>query len=328
MRLMLRLKDAKLTTPKQSPRHGWKFDYMVAGYGRAAGPPASFAMRFRVYSESPLSEGNPAEGVARMLLRLWDFNVQRLKLDHADAYGDRVIDVYLCKGGKAGGEHRFDVEERDGRRIPVSTIYVYDIASFKQPIEMAREVAHEYGHATLPPVGGFETPEDWANGYLGEKLYLSWLLGEMISKGLSPADAMGATIDDVDAFVRRNVRPLVARTLLNGPNTALLAQKGPAAMDAFLSLALYADAVLPQKAFARSLVLNQKQTALGYLSAVVEAAAESERWVLNSNGLEGQSVWIPLGKGKLTGASGLKRQGDWVQIRVNEPTVTVTNPQP
>ena len=50
-----------------------------------------------------------------------------------------------------------------------------EIDTSKPQAEACRELAHEYGHAVLPAIGGFKSPEDWANGYLGERLFLRWL---------------------------------------------------------------------------------------------------------------------------------------------------------
>ena len=41
--------------------------------------------------------------------------------------------------------------------------------------EWLRELFHEYGHVTLPPIGGFRAPlEPYANGFIGETLGMMW----------------------------------------------------------------------------------------------------------------------------------------------------------
>ena len=41
--------------------------------------------------------------------------------------------------------------------------------------EWLRELFHEYGHVSLPPIGGFRAPlEPYANGYIGETLGMMW----------------------------------------------------------------------------------------------------------------------------------------------------------
>src|SRR5205807_841719 len=121
-----------------------------------------------------------AELVARMVLRLYN-QLQRHYHPGPPKGFLGIVDVYLCWGGTPGGEQRFDIEKvgKPPRQIDVNTIYIYDLASFKDPVEMAREVAHEYGHAVLPPVGGFGEPEDWGNGDAGERVFMRWLSEEM-----------------------------------------------------------------------------------------------------------------------------------------------------
>lgn len=41
--------------------------------------------------------------------------------------------------------------------------------------EWLRELFHEYGHVTIPPIGGFRAPlESYANGFIGETLGMMW----------------------------------------------------------------------------------------------------------------------------------------------------------
>ena len=49
-------------------------------------------------------------------------------------------------------------------------------AGFERPeAEWLRELFHEYGHVTLPPIGGFRAPlEPYANGFIGETLGMMW----------------------------------------------------------------------------------------------------------------------------------------------------------
>jgi hypothetical protein len=197
----------------------------------------------------------------------------------------------------------------------VNTIYIYQIQNAKDPVELAREVAHEYGHATLPPVGGFETPEDWGNGYLGEKLYMRHLRDFSLSGAFGPADAMGATPEQLDRFVKREVELLSEKVWLNGP-------------DAYLGLALYAEEILPPRAFARSLQLIGSTKAADYPDAVILAAAEVETFaIVPPKSLAGKDVWIPLGNGKLEGIKPIKRSGHWALVRPLTGVIRVTNPK-
>ena len=77
--------------------------------------------------------------------------------------GTDPFDVWLCRQGAAGGDewHR--------------NIYFYDLDDARSSIEWIREIAHEYSHMALPPIGGYTAPEYWANGYYGERLLVRWL---------------------------------------------------------------------------------------------------------------------------------------------------------
>jgi hypothetical protein len=304
------------------PGQKWEFDWQVAGYVKNPAIDA-FDLRFRVFSQEHKSIGDPSVPVTRELLRLWDFVYQRLKRDHT-ARMQRFVDVFLCWGGKPGGEQVFEQSDEGGEQRLVNSIYIYDIASFTDPVEMAREVAHEYGHAVLPPVGGFKEPEDWANGYLGEKLFLTWLRDAEASGALAPADAMGATEPQLNAWVKKNVDPLVLKIAEHGPDLALLSKSGPEAMNEYLGLALYAATVLPESVFARSLALIGSTSAKDYPEAVMLASEEPERLVLHiPNNLKKQPIWIPLGKGHLGGASLMARAGNWAKVQPSQGVVTV-----
>jgi hypothetical protein len=325
-RILLAVPDEKLDPPKPSPRNGWLFEWVVNAYGRQ--PNGAHALRFRVFSQERKAEGDRAPLVARMLMRLWDFNVQRLNLEHAEAYNNRIVDVYLTWGGKAGGEQRFDEDTEGGRRRKVNTIYIYDLASFTDPVEMAREVAHEYGHAVLPPVGGFREPEDWGNGVLGERLYLRWLRDEMRAGRLKPADAMGAELPALDAWVRRYCDALAEQAARFGPRLSVLAAGGPAALDAYVGVALLADATLPRKAFGRSLRLTGSTKPTDYPAAVVAAVEESQPFEVRPPLGPGQAFWMPLGASKATGAKVLQRAAGWAKVQPTAATVRVVPPGP
>ncbi|MBV6458972.1 MAG: hypothetical protein HONBIEJF_02111 [Fimbriimonadaceae bacterium] len=318
----------KIEPPKISPKHDWQFEWLVNVLLRPTdqdGEP--YRARFRIFSQERKQEGDRAQMVAVMLARLWDFNIQRMRIDHNPAFFHSMVDVYLAWGGKAGGEQLFDEDIEAGNAVRVNTIYIYDLNGFTDPVEMAREIAHEYGHATLPAVGQFDAPETWANGFLGEKLYMSWLAQALADGWLKPSDAMGATAEGLAGYVAKHVDPLIARASEVGP-ALRLKEKSAAAMDDYIGLALYADLLLPDSAFGRSLTLTGSQAAVDYLRAVADAAAELATWdVKLPTKWKGRSIWIPLpAKGKVTGASAVKRQGNWVQVKVATTKLVVTNP--
>jgi hypothetical protein len=75
--------------------------------------------------------------------------------------------LYLCSSGPGGAE-------RDG-----TDLLLYRVLSDpRAPQEWFRQLAHECGHLLLPPVGGFQAPEAWGSGEVGERLFLYWLVNE------------------------------------------------------------------------------------------------------------------------------------------------------
>lgn len=325
-RLSLWIPGEKIPTPVTSPKHGWPFEWVIAGYVRLPDQPGRRWLRFRVFSQERRSQGDPAEPVARMLLRLWDFNTGRLRLDHGEAFR-RLVDVYLAFGGQAGGEQLFGEGIENGQRVKVNAIYIYDVRSFTRPLEMAREVAHEYGHATLPPFGRFAPPDEWANGNLGEALYLRWLLAWLREGKLSPADCCGASEEDLAGYVKREVNPRLIAAAQEGPSLPLLARRDAAALDHFLGLALWADSLLPPRAFGRALVLAGGVEPEGLVRGIEEAAAEIPRWTIAfPSVVHGKAVWIPLGKGRLESGSVLARRGAWARVQAGPRPLTVLNP--
>jgi hypothetical protein len=323
-----RLPESKLSPKKfGKPPKPFEFEWIVRGLGKVDN---RWTDRLRVYSQQRKQEGDLAPLVARMAMRLWDFNMQRLRFDHAQQYNRGIIDFYLCWGGEPGGEQTFDwdVVDNPPRQIKVNTIYIYDLQSFNDPLEMAREVAHEYGHATLTPIGDYTEPESWANGYLGEKMYLRYLRNEMRVNRMEPIDAMGATLKQLDDWVKRNVDPLVVRAAVTGPQPQMLAGKDAASMDSFLGLALYMESILPPNMFARTLKVINSDKARDYPEAILTAVQERERVVIELPAiLKDKEVWVPLSpKAKITGAEIVKRNGDWAQIKPGIGAITLVHP--
>lgn len=321
--LMVAINPNRIDPPKLSPKQKWTFEWLTAGYGTPEKSPGALHLRFRVFSQERKTQNDSAESMARTLVRLWNYNDSRLRLDHAELYNGRIVDVYICFGGRAGGEQRFDLDEEKGQRRKVNTIYIYDLASFKDPLERVREVAHEYGHATLPPTGPFKAPEDWANGELGERLYVRHLRDLLKAGKINADDTMQASFEQLDGYVRTQVDPLTAPVAKNGPDEKLLRQSGKVGMNAYLGLALYSERVLPPDMFARAMALDASQTPIGFAKAVVEAASERPRWQLPGGFKVGQSFWIPIGKGAVSGATVLTRRNGWANIRADSAAVSV-----
>ncbi len=319
--------------PKRSPRpiegSSSLFPWKTDGLGRTD-PSDPLMARFHVYSQERKETNDTAGQVTRMLLRIWQQAKKRWRLDNPPQYNGGAIDVYLCKGGQPGGEQYFGVDyPAKGPGWPVSVICIYELKSFTKPLEMAREVAHEYGHAILPAVGGFVQPEDWANGYLGEKLFLRWMRDVMAKRELEPADAMQLDFSALDGYVRLRIDPLVVSAASNSPNLALLHKTGAVAMTAYHSLVLYADTILPKSVAARSMQLIGSIHAWDYPHSIVMACQELDRFaLLIPPYLRGRPLWIPLGKGKVAGARVLRRAGEWAEIQPGSGAVVMIPASP
>ena len=326
--LMIRTPTERLPKARRSPKQDWEFDWTVAGYvGLDPLSPERKELRFELFSQESTQGSARPESVVRTLLRLFSYNKTALRLEHSPEFS-KVVTVYLCFGGDPGGEQLFDTD-RSLNGAKVNTVYFYDLRSFTDPVEATREVAHEYGHATLPAVGGsYTSPEAWSNGILGEKLYLSYLAEARRKGELGPADTFGATPEALQAWVRRNVDPLVEDALVNGPRPALLAGTGKASMDAFLGLALltarlYGPAKLTQALF----VGGNDPKAFPDAAAT---AAEEREWTSLSipADLAAKPVWVPVGDAdkrelqkRVSNATVLEARSGWARIQIGNPAV-------
>ena len=152
--MVILMNKNRLEPPKFSPKDKLMFEWLTSAFARSTpDSPGTHPIRFRVFSQERRETDDRAISVARTLLQLWQQNYLRLRVDHSTTYNNRIVDVYLTWGGKAGGEQKFDQDDEGDRARAVNTIYIYDLKSFINPVEMLREIAHEYGHASLPPVG-------------------------------------------------------------------------------------------------------------------------------------------------------------------------------
>jgi hypothetical protein len=320
--------EARLDPPKYSPKlfgiepdkAPLEFDYSNVGLVHVPGEP-DLRARFFVYEQQRKQKDDIAFPVTDMLLRLWEYNFFHLNLDHNEKYVLRCVDVYLCWGGSPGGEQLFDIDKSFKGNQYVNTIYIYDLPSFNKPIEMAREVAHEYGHATLPVVGGFKNPEDWGNGYLGEKLFLTYMRDELAKGQLKPEDAMGATAADLDTWVKANVDPLVVKAASSPPNLELLGGTGQASMNAYMGLVLYCSQIFPDEVFQQVLSLMKSPDAKDIPPMILLAIDRSQEISLKiPSSLEGKPIWVPISTAKVQGATVVSTKDGWALIK---PTGTV-----
>lgn len=325
--LMLRIGPSQLRDKKTAPQGITDYRYLSVGYGVDPTLPTRLGLRFQVWDTEPSEGGSRSEKAARLLTRIWDFNVKKLHLDHGQNY-NYVVDVYFSPEGKAGGEQRMDNELYKGGVRLVNTIYLYKFEEIIKPIEMVREIAHEYGHASLPPVGGFKTPEDWANGFLGERLFMLWLFDAYRRGEIGPEDVFGATQQDFVDYLKSNVQPLVQKVLDQGPDFKLLAGTGGQAMNEYLGLVLFAEGTYSPEAFLRTLQ-QSGENALSYEKAMHTALAGDKKFVMRTASMIGKKIWVPISGGKIAaGAKLIKESRGWAQVEVTGKEVEITLPPP
>lgn len=319
--ILLRTPTGKIQPAKLSPKkfgeppERWRFEWTTAGYIKHGGVASRC---FEAFSQGPIESRVKPERTVRALMRLYSHNVDKLRLEHNPNFADGTVTVFLCEGGPAGGEQLFDVDPQTNTKV--NTIYVYDVASLTDPVEALREIAHEYGHATLPPVGGFTEPESWSNGLLGEKLYLTYFANALRTGELTTDDTLGATAQGLEKWLTANVDPLVTEAALRGPQSTLLAGKGKPSMDALLGLALWTARLYDERVMTRALFIGGND-AKAFPDAASTAAAEPTQITLDIPApLRGKPIWIPIGadraKSRILGAQELTpRKGGWVRIK-------------
>jgi len=211
------------------PTYGhWSFQQMLFAY-EFDREQRCWRLRFRVIWQDAPGQGDQrlrlAKNCAALLLRL-SCCLQAYTGMAPRFTNDGVINIWLTEKGEPGGETYDD------------SIYFYNAGMPRTPLEWVRELAHEYGHEVLPPVGGYAKPEWGANGYLAERLFMRWLLVNRDPKTDShpwvrALDAQEITTDRIDQVIRRFAAI--------GPDSQVLTGTDKAAMDGFIGMACYLE---------------------------------------------------------------------------------------
>lgn len=324
--LMINFSEQPMPQVKVGPKTGHKYSYIAACYGSYAGQP-QYNLKFRIYGQDPFTKGSKGEQIARYLILLWNLNVLELKLDHAEKFNG-IVDVYLTNGGKPGGEQFFATEDFPGGTRNVNVMYVYDYKNLGSDLELMRVLSHEYGHAALPPFGGFKAPEQWANGHMGERLYMHWMLGNRLAGNIGENDILGVTPTDLSGYLKHNVAKLVMRVMDRGPDLKLLAGSSAESMNEFLGIMMAAEGMLPRQTFVNSFLFAPKRTAMGYLEGLKQAIAETSGWQFSLGSRVGKATWIPTGKATIKGAKVLERVNIFTKVVPQQAVVTALNPAP
>lgn len=222
---MLTVPRAYLPTPLSEPQHGWAFRHIVYVYVPDASPSQTTRrLLCRVHFTVP--------GDARLagrfggLLALSQRTLTR-KTGRPAANGTEPFDVWLCRGGQTGGEQWR------------SNLYFYDLDAVRSSIEWVREIVHEYSHLALPPIGGYDAPEYWANGYLGERLMIRWLQRQPGDSAL--VERVWGDFSGAVNFDRILVKPALALYKKIGSNPRWLARRDEVGMRYLIGQMLAMD---------------------------------------------------------------------------------------
>jgi hypothetical protein len=317
-RLIVRTAMKELSRPLPDPLDpNTVYRYVSSGYakrqGAVAGSQAS--RRFEVYAEDEPGLTHAARS-CRLLLRLWDMLSTRLKMDHPLAYGRRVT-VFLKKGGRPGAEQKIVAgADATGRVIKRNAIYLYDVGGLSDPLEFCRELAHEYGHAVLPAVGGFTEPEHWVNGHIGEALFLRWLLEEMEAGRIEQTEAFDLDVGKLRVWVRDRVEPPASRVLRDGFDPRALQGGDRTALDALLGLVLAVDSTYGPEVLGRGMLLAGGTTAPDVYAGIGRALREREEVAIGDPpALSRFWVYLPGGDWTVEGAAVDQVAKDWGLLR-------------
>ena len=306
---------------RKCPKYGWDFSVKVEAHGFVLTTQKQ-ELRFRVYAQSH-KYVSLAQDTAKVLLLCRDLLTQKINFDNPMRYS-YLVDVFLCEGGVPGGEQGiFTGEDEFGHRANRNTVYIYNLDSFSDPIERLREVAHEYGHAALPPVKGFETPEEFGNGYLGEKLFLNWILQSDENIKLLP-DSFSSDKESQSKWLKDNVVNLIDKIWISGVDLKALQAKGKDAMNEYIGLMLFTENAIPS-VFSRALRLAKDYTAIGAYNGLKDALNEKSSWEIHvPEKFIQKNVWIPFPEQWLIeGASIVKSENDRLQVKPSRKIITV-----
>jgi hypothetical protein len=145
---------------QRDPLHGWPFAQSQYAYAWDAAA-SRWVLKIRAHAGA----GTDAQLLGSALRALVSFYHTALVYLRRDPTAtSEPVDMWLTDQGSPGA------------RSIGNNIYLYAASTPRTPAEWLREIAHEYGHIALPGVGGFTISDDpWADGDLGELLFVKWL---------------------------------------------------------------------------------------------------------------------------------------------------------
>lgn len=248
---MLIVPNLYLVTRASEPQHGASFVKITYLYS------SNGTLFCRVHYQTP-DDAPLASRIARLLALF--HQTLTASTGQEPLSGDAPIDIWLCREGMAGGEQW----QRN--------LYFYDLDAKRSSIEWIREIAHEYSHLALPPIGGYKDPEYWANGYLGERLLIRWLQHRPDGPALVAqvwGDFSGAR--NFDSLL---IAPAVALYKHMGPNTKWLARTDAEGMRYLIGQTLTMDDKYGARTLAAAFaLLPRESTAADLADAFAQVTA-------------------------------------------------------
>ncbi|MEI7834373.1 MAG: hypothetical protein WCJ56_14395 [bacterium] len=261
------LKDPKYGGSGKPEYARWTFPNIIYAY-EFDGTDRTWKLRFRILwqdvPERTDIRANQARQVAQFMLRLSGLVKAESGLGPRFSE-DGVVNIWLAEDGTMGAEEYGE------------NVYVFQVAAARTELEWVRELMHEYGHQTLPTVGGYTVPEWAASGRLGERLFLRWLFANPDTD----LDNRGWTLGlDPVRLQERRINVLERKFAAVGPEDKMLLGTDADAMDAFVGMALYLDITRGGEWLAKALgeVKSPAYTGkLGFLNTVVALEKASQQ---------------------------------------------------
>jgi len=276
---------------QRDPLHGWPFAQSQYAYAWDAAA-SRWVLKIRAHAAAG-ADAQFLDSALRALVSFYHTALVYLRRDPTAA--GEPVDMWLTDQGSPGA------------RSIGNSIYLYAASTPRTSAEWLREIAHEYGHIALPGIGGFTSSDDpWADGDLGELLFVKWLatchpesVGQELascraschpegdchpersegSRLSSPAPAEREPLDlpwpiaDAERIAAARRQSLIAAAA-GKPDPARLKAHDTAARDYFLGLALRVEAAAGPRFLAESLSRCPRGTAPDFVKAVNALAKE------------------------------------------------------
>ena len=233
----------------KDPRSGAPLSGLTQVYAEQNG---LLRIRFQIRHDAE-KDGDLAQRLGRIGGLVAEASDRLLKYTNRARY---PVAVRLSRSGTAGAEQWANA----------ITFWRVDVP--RASLEWARQMAHEWGHASLPGLTGYTEPEAWTNGDTGERIYLSTLHEWGWLKAWDPAI-------DVKVYIENRLSAPVRRWAKTGPVQALIGSRGAEGYGHAVDTALYVNAVYGPWILARTLDRMQSNRLDGFLESLKAVLEES-----------------------------------------------------